>query len=349
VTPLGCPKCGRLVYAPPEAAGRSISCPGCNEAIPVPAESAAAADATQSCPCPLCGAPLRLVQQLRGKRVRCTRCAAVLRVAADSWDLSVVSHAAGAPVSSGVAGSALAGSSAASLRASAPTPSTGVPPVPNGMPPMPHDPVHGDDPLSFLSDGVPSGMPRYPTDGQAFAAGSGRHDAMSGIAPHGPMKRPVGLVWIVFYWIPSGIAAMVWGLVLQFAGNFAAGVLAGTQGGRQFEQGAAVGAEVLGIIGLLCFHLGLLLLVACYGLWTSRKWGLTMAKVLAAILGVFSLIGFIGALVIRAGIVVSLANTIVAACILVYLFTGTGFSDSARRYIGEIRSRTATPSWEGFD
>ena len=112
-------------------------------------------------------------------------------------------------------------------------------------------------------------------------------------------KKPFGLVWVVFYWIFAGVWCMVLGVAAQAGGGFSAGIRDAMESLRGSTAMATV-AELLSLLGFLGFHLGLLMLVTCYGLWTFRKWALSIAKVLAGFFAVGSVIWFIAALVMCA-------------------------------------------------
>ncbi len=125
---LSCGKCARLVYAPPETAGKKVRCPGCGESIAVPADSAGLAEQPASKPCPQCGVMLRLAQGLHGKNVRCKKCGATLAVSADPWALYLINGAPAAPAG--------------------PPPSSSR--LPAGMPPVPETP-ETDGTFDFLN------------------------------------------------------------------------------------------------------------------------------------------------------------------------------------------------------
>jgi DNA-directed RNA polymerase subunit RPC12/RpoP len=133
-----CAKCGRVVYAPTESAGKGVSCPGCGEKILVPADSAATTEKPTARPCPQCGKKLRLTAQLHGKQVRCTQCGKVLVVWANPWALRVAcaEHTAQQPGSPTGATSPAAARTPPVLPASTLPPST-PPALPAGMPPLP--------------------------------------------------------------------------------------------------------------------------------------------------------------------------------------------------------------------
>jgi len=77
-----CPNCGRLIYAPEEAADGEVLCPGCEAVVRV-ADSARfwlQRQAPIALACPVCDAPVRVAPRLVGMRVRCNTCQAVLFV-----------------------------------------------------------------------------------------------------------------------------------------------------------------------------------------------------------------------------------------------------------------------------
>ena len=160
-------------------------------------------------------------------------------------------------------------------------------------------------------------------------------------------KRPFGLVWVVFYWILGGLACLVGGYVLSMMGGALGGAI-GKAGDmldldsrdlRELSRAGGLAMALLELIGLLLFHYGLLLIVACYGLWTFRRWGLVLARGLAIASVVLNVIVLIVALVTRAGIVVGMAGLVISAGILVYLYGSANLRDRLQRYLGSGRSR----------
>jgi len=140
---------------------------------------------------------------------------------------------------------------------------------------------------------------------------------------------------------------MIFGLAIDFGGGFGSGFLNAID--SHHAANMAVPLEVLQLAGFAFFHVGLLMLVTCYGLWTFRKWGLTLAKVLAVIAALGQLLFFIAAIVKHAGIVESLASMIISAAILVYLFGRAELTDRAKKYVSQLRSHTTTPDWQKFE
>lgn len=295
--------------------------------------------------CPHCKRPLNVTEKAFGQTVPCPACNQPITVPREAGSRTSP-RPLGAPAQ---AARGLAPEPDINRVSTATNPS-GMPPMPDGMPPMPEEDkasAPAGTPWAFLQAAGAAGRPRSAADGYAAGLSQERQDATLGGIEAARSKRPLGIVWLVFYWVFGGVLLMLMGLSLQFAGGAAAGALAeiGSRGG----VGAAVGVELLSLLGLLGFHVGLLMLVTCYGLWTFRKWGLSMAKVLAAVSAVMGLIGLIAALVTRGLIAVSLANALISAAIVVYLFGSTNLSEQAQRYIAQIRSRTTTPDWKEFE
>ena len=97
------------------------------------------------------------------------------------------------------------------------------------------------------------------------------------------------------------------------------------------------------------FHCGIFSLVVCYGLWTFRKWGLSLAKILAIINVAMGLIGVIVAIVTCAGMVINIVQLVVSSGIVVYLYGSAELSGRAQQYLTQLRSHTATPNWSQFE
>jgi len=83
----------------------------------------------------------------------------------------------------------------------------------------------------------------------------------------------------------------------------------------------------------MLFHYGLLLLVACYGLWTFRKWGISLARGLAIVFVLLNILALIITLVNRTGIVACVAGVFISVCIMVYLYGSANLRDRLHRYI----------------
>ncbi len=165
-------------------------------------------------------------------------------------------------------------------------------------------------------------------------------------------QRPFGLVWVVFYWIINGLLAIPLGYIIACMGSALGGTNEMTRnmfGSRGFgESGGtpALAAAFLEFIGLLVFHFGLILLVACYGLWTYRKWGLSLARGLAVASFALNVLIFILGIISRAGIVAGLIGMVISAGILVYLY---GYADLRERLKGYIPTGGLQGgSWEQY-
>ena len=153
--------------------------------------------------------------------------------------------------------------------------------------------------------------------------------------PPAKAERPFGLVWVVFYWIIAGVVCLPAGYVLGAMGGALGGtaeITGGMFGSRGFTSAGALVGALFELLGLLLFHYGLLLLVACYGLWTFRRWGLSLARGLAVASVVLNVVVFIISLISRAGIVATLVGAVTSVGILVYLYGSDNLRDRLQRY-----------------
>jgi hypothetical protein len=153
-------------------------------------------------------------------------------------------------------------------------------------------------------------------------------------------QKPFGLVWVVFYWIFAGVICLPGGYFVTWLGitmSSTNAIIQGMFGSRGFLGSPfgmpALATALLELLGLLVFHYGLLLLVACYGLWTFRKWGLSLARGMAIAFVVLNLVVIIISLVCRAGIMASLVGLVISAGILVYLYGSANLRDRLQEYI----------------
>jgi DNA-directed RNA polymerase subunit RPC12/RpoP len=152
-------------------------------------------------------------------------------------------------------------------------------------------------------------------------------------------KRPFGLVFVVFYWILSGALQLIAGCVIAGLGGAMGGALGGARdafGSSGIGDLAGKGAMLMALfelVGLTVFFLGLLTLVACYGLWTFRAWGLSLARKLAIAYVAISGLGLILSLATRAGIVTAVVTSGISVGILVYLYGSAALRDRLQRYV----------------
>jgi uncharacterized membrane protein (DUF2068 family) len=155
-------------------------------------------------------------------------------------------------------------------------------------------------------------------------------------------KRPFGLVWIVFYWIIGGLGCVVAGYVLAVAAGASGAAVGGARGIfdssdlRELSRAGGLLSALLDFVALLLVHYGLLLMVACYGLWTFRRWGLSLARGLAIASVVLNVIILIITLVTRAGIVSGVTGLVISAGILVYLWGSDNLRGRMQRYLGSF-------------
>ena len=155
-------------------------------------------------------------------------------------------------------------------------------------------------------------MPPVPNSGGSFLSAA-------------PKNRPFGLVFIVFYWVVNGLAALAVGMFLTFASGIGQQVLGqarGRMGSPAFPSEAEMTIYLIAyeFAAVALYLYGLLLLVASYGLWTFRKWGLAWAKGLAVVSVVLNLLAAVAAIASRAGVVNGLIGTALSTVILIYLF-----------------------------
>ena len=163
-------------------------------------------------------------------------------------------------------------------------------------------------------------------------------------------KRPFGLTWVVFYWILMGAISIIGGSALTVMTGALAGAVRGNNNPfgevRQAGQSAAA-LELLSFVGLVLFHYGLLTLVACYGLWTFRRWGFILARATAVAGVVLSLIAVVFNIVYLTGILAGVVCLIISVVILVYLFIGPGFSAQIRQHLRLDRLQEGV--WQGYE
>jgi hypothetical protein len=155
------------------------------------------------------------------------------------------------------------------------------------------------------------------------------------VSPSIGAKRPVGLVWLVFYWLFAGLVLLYSGGICAGVGTFMGGGIGNAPKMFGPSNVGELGGQMLlmEFMGVLLFHYGLLLMVACYGLWTFRRWGLSLARGLAIAFVVVNILCFVIALVYRTGIVVSVVGVFISAGIVVYLYGSANLRDHLQRYI----------------
>jgi hypothetical protein len=287
--------------------------------------------------CPHCKKALNVTEVAFGKTVPCPACNGHISVPQPAQSSSETSRVDAPPPWSG---SSQNGHS---------TPDSARQ-LPAGMPPVPYEDTPAQptkDPLEFLSESRDPTASSQDTNGYSARPSYDVPGVASTNTDDARVKRPFGIVWIVFYWVFTAITLMILGLTIQFAGSFAAGFQNALD--SRGTVGMTLGVELLSLLGLISFHVGLIMLVTCYGLWTFRKWGLSMAKVLAIMFATLSLFSFVAALVMHTQIVANLSNTVISAAVVVYLFGSATLSEHAQRYIMQIRSRSTSPDWKRFD
>jgi len=165
-------------------------------------------------------------------------------------------------------------------------------------------------------------------------------------------KRPFGLTWLVFYWVLWGAACIVLGSVLFSASSFLGGAASALSERGGFGMGHEMGQsaaqmEFSSLVGLGIFHYGLLTLVACYGLWTFRRWGFALARAVAVVAVLVSLTGLVVSIAYRTGILAGIVGLIVSAVILAYVFVGPGLFAQVRQRVN--LSRLPKGGWQDYE
>jgi hypothetical protein len=280
--------------------------------------------------CPICGTPLSLTEQHFGRKVRCPGCPARLRIPNGPGAVTVVEDDNGPAIPRGE--TARTSHSPAAHATSAAAPQTGVAAsAPVGMPPVPAAPPHAYQAAATASTpgawGIaPAGTPATVVQTPALAEG-----------------RPLGLVWIVFFFCIQGICLIGLSFALVFigsvvgaafaerggssSGHFGIGprerALLGGSSSPMSDGDRAIASLLTDAISLSVFHFGLLLLVAGYGLWTARTWGPMLAAILSALAVLVSLVAMILALVARWGILSSIVAVVIWIGVAVYLGAGS--------------------------
>ncbi len=264
----------------------------------------------QTVPCPGCNQPITVPQSFQPARQTSD-------VAAPAWPGAAQNGDVTPPVA-------------------APSLPPGMPPMPNGVPPPPADP------LGFLRSDFVGGQ----VDGRQNLGDAGGAPGATVVPP----RKPAGLVWIVFYWSICGVFGIVGGLVLIYGASFLGSMSQGL--GSAFQSRcadeAAIATELMGLVGLLWFHYGLLLELACYGLWTYRRWGPSLAKIMAVVNVIGSLIGLVAALVMRAAIVGTLAGLVISVGIVFYLYGSSNLSERVQQVFSRVR-QVDDRTWEGYE
>lgn len=161
-------------------------------------------------------------------------------------------------------------------------------------------------------------------------------------------RRPAMLVWIVFLWGINGLASIAVGTILSYVATFVGGVERASRDLFGAHDVSVLAAEMLALFALLAFHFGLLMEVTCYGLWTFRRWALSLAKTVAGITAALSVIGVVVALITRQAIVVSLAGLFVNCGIWFYFVGSSNFSRRMQQLFARVRQAEGQ-AWDGYE
>ncbi|MBS0209047.1 MAG: hypothetical protein JSS27_08855 [Planctomycetes bacterium] len=208
-----------------------------------------------------------------------------------------------------------------------------------GMPPVP--PV-GDRTTHIINRN------EFASDNDAYSqAPSSRSESASlPIERAGPAGgRPIGIVWLTFYFVLNGLSVMILGLIftgLVQAGDSALSGMSHVIGQAQSRAAAELGAAgtiaslTLQALAALTFHLGLLTLVASYGLWTFHAWGLSLARLLSIVYAVLAMLSVILAVSLRVGIMSSVISLTIWSIVLVHLFASAERSIRMRQYYAKV-------------
>ena len=117
-----------------------------------------------------------------------------------------------------------------------------------------------------------------------------------------PSGMPIGIVLIVVYSAFSGVLYLIAGVPPLFLAQFSGG---------------------LAFLGIVFIAVGVLLLAACYGLWSAQTWGINLAKGLYIVsipLDIISM--FVGPGEPSHGLVALTVVFVAAVVVLCYLFIG---------------------------
>jgi uncharacterized membrane protein (DUF2068 family) len=181
-------------------------------------------------------------------------------------------------------------------------------------------------------------------------AASDQPGALQALHPPAGSKRPFGMVFIVFYWVISGVLAVLGGLALTWGTRFLGAMNEGPREifhSPQMTASAMLALAIMELVGVLAFLLGVMYMVASFGLWTYRKWGLQLSRVLAVVSVVLYALSFIATLYTRSGIVSSVAALVIAVGIMAFLF---GRLKSIGSFQGfQRRGQSQGGEWEGFE
>ena len=265
--------------------------------------------------CPKCNRILSVTEKAFGKTVPCPGCNQPVTVSHPAQPLR---HASGVTAPAPWSGAVQNGHA---------TPDSAMP-LPPGMPPMPQTDEHSES-LAFLHQQTP------PSEGLDLPADVKTPTPYSISSEN---KRPAALVLIVFYWAIMGSLAIIYALGTTIMAGLASGISQAAQAAARSESPtAALVGEFLGALAVGLFAWGLVTLRACYGLWTFQEWGLLMAKRVAVLNIVLSLISLIISIIARVAIVMNLASLAAAVAILAYLFGTENLFGQLRQYEARLR------------
>lgn len=158
------------------------------------------------------------------------------------------------------------------------------------------------------------------------------------------------IVWITLYWLCSAVLLVCLALVLSPLGaslasatdkldSFAGAIhdLAAKQRLLEDRTALVVLMVLIDLAGVLLFHLGLLTIVACYGLWNLRGWGLSLSRPLAAVFVVFNCLGLVLSIYTRVCVTSTIVALVISIAVADYLFGTERLSGRIERYTQAYR------------
>jgi hypothetical protein len=279
--------------------------------------------------CPHCKIPLNVSEKAFGRTVPCPACGQSMMVPQASPE----SNSVDMPLPQ------FAGATQSTHQGTPPSPM----PLPSQMPPIP--PAGGA--FDFLNGAVDARVSSTAPLDNAAARLAEEHASAAEVSI-AQKRRPALLVWIIFYWLLYGVSLAIAGIALQFSGGIIGGAAAAIRETGMRSDAPRGLAELLGFLGMLSFHIGLVAFVACYGLWSFRAWALPLAKVMAVVFAVLGVLQLVGSLITLQGIVASLTSCAIQFAVLVYFFGPANVAGRLQRYSSRL-SRPVDSEWEGYE
>ena len=244
------------------------------------------------------------------------------------------------------------------------------PPVPGAMPPpVPESPVATSAgsseneetyalreepswsrvPSEATVEGPQAELPRHPR------VSSAPEDKRMESGPPRPIRRPLPVVLIVFYWVLCwGIPLLATGGVVSASGSLPglASIIASeinevrpSEAVGRFALAARIGMEVISVGGFLIFCYAVFLLATCYGLWTHQSWGVACGRRISVGNLVLAVLAFLWALITGwLSVLVMFTHGAISLLVALYLFGVFPSVDAFREYAKQI-SKRASERW----